>query len=111
MAWHLGYPLSQTLFTSVYIENMLQPTPETIEAADFIRDPTPGSRRDPMHGALRAYCLGLLKACGHVNDRIKYEHSYEVRHRPSPPDLTNTEPPQGRRLCHQHVQPVTPGDD
>jgi N-alpha-acetyltransferase 35, NatC auxiliary subunit len=78
MAWHLGYPLSQTLFTSVYIEKMLQPTPETIEDADFIRDRPAGSRRDPMHGALRAYCLGLLKACGYVNERIKYEHSYEV---------------------------------
>ena len=79
MAWHLGYPLSQTLFTSVYIEKMLQPTPETVEAADFIRDRPAGSRPDPMHGALKAYCLGLLKACGYVNDRIKYEHSYEVK--------------------------------
>lgn len=82
MAWHLGYPLSQTLFTSVYIEKMLQPVPETIEAADFIRDRAANTRRDPMHGALRAYCLGLLKACGHVNERIKYEHSYEVNRLP-----------------------------
>lgn len=27
---------------------------------------------------LRAYCLGLLKACGYVNERIRSEHYYEV---------------------------------
>ncbi|KAH6851288.1 Mak10 subunit, NatC N-terminal acetyltransferase-domain-containing protein [Chaetomium sp. MPI-CAGE-AT-0009] len=77
MAWHLGYPLSQTLFTSVYVEKMLHPAPKTLEEADFIRDRAAGSPRDPMHAALRAYCLGLLKSCYYVNERIKYEHSYE----------------------------------
>ncbi|KAK4101848.1 Mak10-domain-containing protein, partial [Parathielavia hyrcaniae] len=77
MAWHLGYPLAQTLFTSVYIEHMLQPTPATLRDADFIKNRPPGSPRDPMHGALRAYCLGLLKSCSYVNERIKSEHSYE----------------------------------
>ncbi len=78
MAWHLGYPLSQTLFTSVYIESMLQSAPTTIQDADFIKDRAPDAPRDPMHGALRAYCLGVIKACYYVNERIKYEHSYEV---------------------------------
>ncbi|KAK1761252.1 N-alpha-acetyltransferase 35, NatC auxiliary subunit [Echria macrotheca] len=74
MAWHLGYPLSQTLLTNVYIEAMLVPNPTTIKEADFIRGEGP---RDPMFIVLRAYCLGLLKACLHVNERIKYEHYYE----------------------------------
>jgi hypothetical protein len=78
MAWHLGYPLSQTLFTSVYIENMLQSAPATIQDADFIKDRAPDTPQDPMHGALRAYCLGVIKSCYYVNERIKYEHSYEV---------------------------------
>lgn len=78
VAWHLGYPLSQTLFTSVYIEKMVQPAPQTIEEADFIKDRPAGSPRDPMHAALRAYCLGLLKACHYVNEQVKQEHSYEV---------------------------------
>ncbi|KAK4122570.1 hypothetical protein N657DRAFT_598153 [Parathielavia appendiculata] len=77
IAWHLGYPLSQTLFTSVYIEHMLQPTPMTVQDADFIRNRPPQSQRDPMHGVLRAYCLGLLKSSCYVNERIKQEHSYE----------------------------------
>lgn len=78
MAWHLGYPLSQTLFTSVYIEKMLQSPPETIRDADFIKNRPANTPRDAMHGALRAYCLGVVKACCYVNERIKYEHSYEV---------------------------------
>lgn len=78
MAWHLGYPLSQTLFTSVYIEKMLQSPPETIQDADFIKGRAANAPRDAMHGALRAYCLGVVKACCYVNERIKYEHSYEV---------------------------------
>ncbi|KAL2135794.1 hypothetical protein VTI74DRAFT_6860 [Chaetomium olivicolor] len=77
MAWHLGYPLSQTLFTSVYVENILNPEPGTIHDADFIRNRPADAPRDPMHGALRAYCLGLLKSCWYVNERIKFEHYYE----------------------------------
>lgn len=77
MAWHLGYPLSQTLFTNVYIEGILMPVPQTLEEADFVRGQD-GNDRDPMLVTLRAYCLGLLKACYHVNERIKGEHYYEV---------------------------------
>lgn len=110
MAWHLGYPLSQTLFTSVYIEKMLQPEPMTVHDADFIKDRAAGSPRDPMHGALRAYCLGLLKSCGFVNERIKYEHSYEVSFILSFGCVANADDGPGRRLCHEHVQPVAPGE-
>lgn len=78
MAWHLGYPLSQTLLTNVYIEAILVPSPSTIDEADFIKDRDPDTPRDPMFAVLRAYCLGLLKACWYVNDRIKFEHYYEV---------------------------------
>lgn len=74
MAWHMGYPLSQTLFTSVYIESLLVPSPKKMEDADFVRN----KERPPMLSVLRAYCLGLLKACGFVNDSIRSEHFYEV---------------------------------
>ncbi len=78
MAWYLGYPLSQTLLTNLYIEGMLMPTPTNIQEADFIRNHKEGVPRDPMFTVLRAYCLGLLKSCWHVNERIKSEHFYEV---------------------------------
>ncbi|KAL2265163.1 hypothetical protein VTJ83DRAFT_6263 [Remersonia thermophila] len=77
VAWHLGYPLSQTLFTSVYVEKMAQAPPPTLQDADFLQDRPAGSPRDPMQAVLRAYCLGLLKSCHYVNERIKQEHSYE----------------------------------
>ncbi|KAJ4271653.1 N-alpha-acetyltransferase, non-catalitic subunit [Fusarium torreyae] len=77
MAWHQGYPLSQTLFTSVYAEALLTPTPHTVEQARFIRNETGSSGNSNMLEILRAYCLGLLKACGYVNERIRSEHYYE----------------------------------
>lgn len=79
MAWHLGYPLSQTLFTSVYLEGIVMPLPHTVEDAYFTRATEDFSHNDPMLQVLRAYCLGLLKACFYVNERIKFEHYYEVR--------------------------------
>lgn len=78
MAWHMGHPLSQTIFTSLYIEHILEPRPKNIEITRF--DGLGGSYKEEsmVHRTLRAYCLGLLKTCGHVNNRVKAEHYYEV---------------------------------
>ncbi|KAL2759451.1 hypothetical protein ACRALDRAFT_1074260 [Sodiomyces alcalophilus JCM 7366] len=76
MAWHLGYPLSQTVLTCVYVEAILMPPPATLEEAHFIRDASKATS-SPMHAILRAYCLGLLKSCGQVNFKIINEHYYE----------------------------------
>ncbi|KAK4205748.1 putative MAK10 subunit [Triangularia verruculosa] len=77
MAWYQGYPLSQTLLTNVYIDRMLEPEPLILQDADFIRERIAKEQRDPMHVVLRAYCLGLVKCCWYINDRIKFEHYYE----------------------------------
>ncbi|KAG8419051.1 N-alpha-acetyltransferase, non-catalitic subunit [Metarhizium acridum] len=77
MSWHLGYPLSQTIFTSVYVDALLMPEPGSIRQAKFIRNGNQDVNQEPMLDILRAYCLGMLKACGHVNERIKSEHFYE----------------------------------
>ncbi|KJZ75053.1 hypothetical protein HIM_05539 [Hirsutella minnesotensis 3608] len=77
ISWHLGYPLSQTLFTSVYVEALLMPTPLKIDDAQFVRFGRVETNQQPMSMVLRAYCLGMLKACGYVNERIKSEHYYE----------------------------------
>ncbi|PFH62057.1 hypothetical protein XA68_15265 [Ophiocordyceps unilateralis] len=77
MSWHLGYPLSQTLFTSVHVEALLMPTPATVHEACFVRHADATANQQPMLRVLRAYCLGMLKACGYVNERIKSEHYYE----------------------------------
>jgi N-alpha-acetyltransferase 35, NatC auxiliary subunit len=78
MAWHLGYPLSQTLLTNVYVDAILMPAPSKIREADFIRNSDSQADREPMFAVLRAYCLGLLKSCWYVIERIKTEHYYEV---------------------------------
>ncbi|KAI2788019.1 hypothetical protein POX_f08402 [Penicillium oxalicum] len=74
MAWHMGHPLSQTLFTSIYIDKLLWPTPKTLEEAQFDRAPS----KYPLVGlVLRAYCLALVKACDYVHARVASEYYYE----------------------------------
>ncbi|KAI2626826.1 Mak10-domain-containing protein [Xylaria nigripes] len=77
MAWHLGYPLSQTLLTSVYVEALMVPHPWTIDEVDFTRTPSNPSKKPSLLFVLRAYCAGLLKACCLVNDIMKEELYYE----------------------------------
>ena len=78
MSWHLGYPLSQTVFTSVYVEALLMPNPLNISEAEFVRFKKLDKLGNPMLEVLRAYCLGMLKTCEFVNERIKSEHFYEA---------------------------------
>lgn len=86
MAWHLGYPLSQTLLTSVYIEALLNPTPTNITEANFVRDPELRNKQPKLLFILRAYCIGLVKACHYVNEIVKEELCYEVSsHSPGTP--------------------------
>lgn len=105
MAWHLGYPLSQTLFTNVYVEAILVPPPMTVEDADFVRNRSPESQSDPLVAVLRAYCLGMLKVCWYVIEQIKSEHYYEVMSQHRHYDRHRTKPSRrlGRRLCHKHL--------
>lgn len=78
MTWHMGHPLSQSLFTSAYLDRLLWPDPKTLEQARFERDKTPGQGNELLHLVLRAYCLGLLKTCDFVRRTIMSEHYYEV---------------------------------
>ncbi|KAK7533633.1 Mak10 subunit, NatC N-terminal acetyltransferase-domain-containing protein [Phyllosticta citricarpa] len=87
MAWHKGYPLSQTLFISVHIDRMLYPEPRELNDTFFSRrdrrtgrllnpDPfPPGKPR--MHYVLWAYILGLIKYCDNVVQRVTSRDYYE----------------------------------
>lgn len=79
MAWHMGHPLSQTLFTSFYIDRLLWPEPKTLNQARFNRQTNPIPENNLTNLVLRAYCLGLVKTCDFVHRRIGTEHYYEVR--------------------------------
>lgn len=54
------------------------PNPHSIHDAKFVRRANHAANQQPMLQVLRAYCLGMLKACEYVNERIKSEHFYEV---------------------------------
>jgi hypothetical protein len=85
MAWHMGHPLSQTLFTSLYLDKLLWPVPKTIEEAHFGRPHLPVNEDTPelVHLVLRAYCLALVKCCDFVHARVSTEYYYEVRETPT----------------------------
>ena len=78
MAWHIGHPLSQSLFTSLYLDRLLSPHPQTLEQARFGRDKMPENHNRMLHLVLRSYCLGLVKTCHYVHLKISTEHYYEV---------------------------------
>ncbi|KAN0075154.1 Mak10 subunit, NatC N(alpha)-terminal acetyltransferase domain containing protein [Elaphomyces granulatus] len=82
MAWHMGHPLSQTLFTSIYLDRLLWPSPVSFDDARFGRDQKPDARdverdRPWAHLVLRVYCLALVKACDLVLARVTSECYYE----------------------------------
>jgi hypothetical protein len=84
MAWHQGNPLSQTLFTSLYIDKLLSASPKVLKDAHFAHQFDPAIHREDvsmslLHNVLRAYCLALLKCCDFIHRRIEAEHCYEVR--------------------------------
>lgn len=57
----------------------MNPHPASIGEAEFIRDPQAREKQPKLLFVLRAYCLGLLKACCFVNELVKDELYYEVR--------------------------------
>ena len=78
MAWHMGHPLSQTLFTSIYIDFILWPDPKTLGQAFFDRNGGCTDENKLLHLVLQAYCLGLIKTCGYVHKAVCSETYYEV---------------------------------
>jgi N-alpha-acetyltransferase 35, NatC auxiliary subunit len=74
----MGHPLSQTIFTSLYIDKLLNSKKPKLEDIRF-GILTDASYDEPLNlRVLRAYCLGLIMTCSHINNRVKSEHFYEV---------------------------------
>lgn len=73
----MGHPLSQTLFTSMYIDNVLSKASH--QRSEFSFEPSVEKKdRNLILTVLMAYCLAVIKTCSHVNNRVKSEHFYEV---------------------------------
>lgn len=79
MAWHQGYGLSQTLFTSLHMYSLLTPYFRPLSAIVFVsKTDRPSEQVDPLVGnILRAFCLGIMKSCDSVIQEITSEHYYE----------------------------------
>ncbi|KAI0428182.1 Mak10 subunit, NatC N-terminal acetyltransferase-domain-containing protein [Xylaria sp. FL1042] len=77
MAWHLGYPLSQTILTSVYVDALMNGYPRTINEVHFTGVDSHPTQDPSLLFVLRAYCAGLLRACLCVYDCMKEELYYE----------------------------------
>ncbi|GME59839.1 amino-acid n-acetyltransferase subunit mak10 [Neofusicoccum parvum] len=94
MSWHQGYPLSQTLFVSVHVDRLLWPEPRTLDEAFFHRPIGPQAAakygsdeqsqtysypggKSPLLMILRAYCLGLVKYCDNVIQRVTSRDYFE----------------------------------
>ncbi|KAH0537157.1 hypothetical protein FGG08_006027 [Glutinoglossum americanum] len=82
MAWHQGNPLSQTLFSSLYIDKLLSTSPKVLKDACFAPQFNPAIPKENasaslLHVVLRTYCLALVKCCDFVHRRIEAEHCYE----------------------------------
>lgn len=77
-AWHMGSPLSQTLFTSLYLHRLLDRAQNSLED---IRFEGPGDGQEPGGSmiclVLRAYCVGLIKCCDLVHRMIGMQSCYE----------------------------------
>ena len=76
----MGHPLSQTLFTSLYLDKLLWPVPKSLEEAHFFRGHFANNNEELeiVHLVLRAYCLALIKCCDFVHARVATEYYFEV---------------------------------
>ena len=75
----MGYPLSQTLFTSIHIERLLWPEPKRLSDASFWRDSA--DLKDAttlLRNVFQPYCLSVIKCCDLVLSMVTGQHYYEV---------------------------------
>lgn len=79
MSWHEGYPLSQTLFTSLHLNNLLSSDNKPLDK--LLLHTSQYDKSEPGYTlatkVLRAYCLGIAKSCDLVIREILSEHYYE----------------------------------
>lgn len=79
IAWHDGYPLSQTVFTSLHIDRLL--SPDNRKPYTFLYGEVPGvelsDEQQLVHTVLRAYCLGLIKCIQLPLHIVQSQNFYE----------------------------------
>ncbi|KAK1070140.1 N-alpha-acetyltransferase, non-catalitic subunit [Friedmanniomyces endolithicus] len=77
--WHDGYPLSQTIFTSLHVDRLLSPDNRPPYQLSYgvmaLHIMTIEERL--VHIVLRAYCVALVKSCALVLHTIQSQNFYE----------------------------------
>ncbi|KAK5136438.1 hypothetical protein LTR08_003083 [Meristemomyces frigidus] len=79
-AWHDGYPLSQTIFTSLHVDRLLSPdnnAPYTFHYGLDEPTATSTAEKKVVHVVLRAYCLALIKCSQLVLQTVQSQNFYE----------------------------------
>lgn len=80
VAWLNGYPLSQTIFTSLHLDRLLAPDnkyPYTLTYGEPVDVEKLMTGEGLTHIVLRAYCIALAKCCGVVLQLIQSQNFYE----------------------------------
>jgi len=80
IAWLDGYPLSQTIFTSLHMDRLLAPDnkyPYTLTYGEPVDVERLKTGEGLTHVVLRAYCVALAKCCGVVLQLIQSQNFYE----------------------------------
>ncbi|KAK5702783.1 N-alpha-acetyltransferase, non-catalitic subunit [Elasticomyces elasticus] len=79
IVWHDGYPLSQTIYTSLHVDRLLSPdnkAPYTFSFGDTT-DKYDKTEERLVHVVLRAFCVALVKSCALVLHTIQSQNFYE----------------------------------
>ncbi|KAI9647523.1 N-alpha-acetyltransferase, non-catalitic subunit [Ciborinia camelliae] len=63
--------------TILYVDRILYPSPSSLNETFFDRSESCDGDEPLMLQVLRAYCLGLIKTCWYVNNRVRSGHFYE----------------------------------
>jgi len=79
IAWHDGYPLSQTVFTSLHIDRLISPDNQSPYTFDLGGSDGPSHSNEAIlvHTVLRAYCIGVIKCCHLALHVIQSQNFYE----------------------------------
>ena len=71
MAWHEGYPLAQTLFSSHYVDKLLSLEAKTIDQIHFTSAGQKNIWSAPLlHLVLRSFCIALIKCCDYALEEV-----------------------------------------
>ena len=71
--WHDGYPLSQTVFTSLHVDRLLSPDQD----GSYTFHGNAPSPHPLVHKLLRSYCIALIKCCQLALHLIQSQNFYE----------------------------------